>query len=203
MFDLSDRDIRRFWSKVERRRKNQCWPWIAQMRHWAGYGLFTLATGKPGGTNVVASRIACFLTHGSAPDGKPHALHSCDNPSCCNPNHLRWGNQHDNVQDAKERKRHVNPPNTHANPEWNAKRLAAIRKGEGVVGSKLSEPVVREIWRLHFENKTASEISKAVGFSVAAVYDVCRGRSWRHLACAPSVEALKQGGVRRGYNQFS
>lgn len=204
MFDLTQKDIARFWAKVDRRGRNECWPWTAKARHWHGYGLFTIATGKPGGKNVAASRISCFLAKGPSPDGSPHALHSCDNPSCCNPAHLRWGNQRDNVDDAKERKRHVNPPRITNNAEWVAKRNAAMRKGEAVVNSKLSEPVVREIWRLHFEGKNASDISAAVGFSVAAVYDVCRGRSWRHVEGAPSVEELKSGGVRRGsFNQFS
>ncbi|MBK9972574.1 MAG: HNH endonuclease [Acidimicrobiaceae bacterium] len=33
------------------------------------------------------------------------ALHSCDNPPCCNPEHLRWGTAADNTRDAIERGR--------------------------------------------------------------------------------------------------
>jgi hypothetical protein len=196
-------DIARFWSKVDCRGPEECWPWTGGSALRNGYGLFTIATGNSGGKKMVASRIACFIGYGLPPTEGAKALHSCDNPQCCNPKHLRWGTQKENVDDAKQRKRHVNPPNTHANPEWDAKRRAAMRKGEAVVNSKLTEPVVREIWRMHLEGKNSSEISSAVGHSVAAVYDVCRGRRWRHLDGAPSVEELRAGGVRRGFNQHT
>lgn len=198
---ITEREIERFWSKVDVRGPEECWPWIAKAKHHAGYGVMRISSF---GRNVVASRISCFLAHGAPPQGRKNSLHSCDNPSCCNPSHLRWGNQHDNVQDARERKRHANPPRMWGNPEWVALHKEASPKGEKVHNSKLAEPVVREIWRLHLEGRNASQISSAVGFSVAAIYDVCRGRSWRHLPDAPSVETLKRGGVRRGsYNQFS
>lgn len=203
MFNLTQKDISRFWSKVDKKGKKECWLWTDKSKHWNGYGLFTIATGKPGGKKVAASRISCFLVHGRAPEGKPHALHSCDNPPCCNPNHLRWGHQGDNVQDAKERNRHVDPPRTHDNPEWNAKRLAAMPQGDQVWNQSLTEELVRKVWALHFEGKSGPEISSILGVKKHPVIDVCRGRSWRHLSDAPSIEDLKAAGVTRGFNQFS
>lgn len=196
-------DVDRLWLAIDKRTEDECWPWIAKSRHWKGYGIITIANGKPGGVKLVASRMMCFIAHGPEPFEKAKALHSCDNPPCCNPAHLRWGTQKENVEDAKERDRHVNPPRIHSNPEWNAKRLAAMPKGEALHNQSLSEEKTREIWRLHFEHKSASEIAKIVGSSAHVVYDVCRGRSWRHLPSAPSIEELKKGGVRRGFNQFS
>lgn len=162
-----------------------------QTRVWR----FCLATGVSGGRNIVASRIACFLAHGPAPEGKPHALHSCDNPACCNPNHLRWGSVKDNVRDALERNRHSPPPKA-------KKGRSPSHHGEQTPNATLNESIVRQVWAMHMDGKSVTEISEAVNRSKDAVYDVCRGRSWRYLPDAPTIEELRRGGVPRGYNQY-
>jgi len=199
MYDLSPKDVQRFWSKVDRKKSNSCWPWIAKARHWFGYGLFKVnIAGLPGGRNVPASRLACFLVHGAPPEGKPYALHSCDNPGCCNPAHLRWGSQADNVDDAVLRGRNSPPPvNAHYRDKSNQPR------GERAGGAKLTEPLVREIWRLHFEDRPISEMAETLKVPFHGAYDACRGKTWRHLENAPSIESLKAAGAARGFNQFS
>lgn len=201
---MSEKDVRRFWAKVEVKDDDECWPWMALSKNHFGYGVMNIWVTPTKRQNVTASRISCFLAHGEPPQPRERALHSCDNPPCCNPKHLRWGSQKDNVADAIKRGRQVNPPDTHSNPEWNAKRVASMPRGEALHNQSLTEPQAREIWRLHFERKTTSEIAALVGSTVHVVADVCRGRSWQHLPDAPSIEELKKGGVRRGaFNQFS
>lgn len=200
---LSEKDIRRFWSKVDIKGEDECWPWIALAKLETGYGVLNIWVEEGKRRNVVASRISCFLAHGAPQNPWEHALHSCDNPPCCNPNHLRWGTRKDNMQDAVKRGRLVPPPDTHSHPEWNAKRLAAMPKGDKVWNQSLTEELVREVWSLHFEGYSAAEISAKLGVGKHPAYDACRGRSWRHLPDAPSIEELKKGGVRRGFNQFS
>lgn len=200
---LSEKDVRRFWSKVDRKGDRECWPWKAKAALDSGYGLMNIWVEPGKRRNVVASRISCFLAHGSPPHASAKSLHSCDNPTCCNPSHLRWGTQLDNVADAKERKRHVNPPRMHSNPEWNAKRLAAMPKGEALHNQSLTEAQAREVMRLHMDHRNVSQISEATGIKKHAIADICRGRSWRHLEGIPSLDELKTGGVRRGFNQFS
>lgn len=65
-----------------------------------GYGTFGLA-----GVKYLAHRAACFIAHGEAPEGKPHALHTCDNPPCVLGDHLYWGNDSDNARDRRDRGR--------------------------------------------------------------------------------------------------
>lgn len=90
--------LERFWSKVDRRGQDECWPWFgALIKH--GYGQFYTHERK-----YLAHRISCSLAHPN-PNAMPNVLHSCDNPRCCNPGHLRWGTQADNVRDAVERGR--------------------------------------------------------------------------------------------------
>lgn len=88
----------RFWSKVRIGEDEECWPWIANKR--GGYGRFKL-----GETQVAATRFLWEMLHGPLTHtfrmGPPElcVLHSCDNPSCCNPNHLWTGTQTDNMND--------------------------------------------------------------------------------------------------------
>lgn len=192
MQNLTPYDIERFWSKVDRRSDTECWPWKAGL-HSAGYGAFAVRMTGGGFTTKPAHQIAARLAHG--PSEGRYVLHSCDNRVCCNPRHLRYGTQHDNVRDAMARNRHVPPPPPKGNPN--------PPRGEAVWNHSLTEQKVREIWSLHLSGKTISQIAEAVGAAKHSVHDVCRGRSWRHLSDAPSLETLRKGGVRRGYNQFS
>lgn len=56
------------------------------------------------GKQWVASRLMCMIAHGPPDNDELFALHSCGNGhlACMNPNHLRWGDQLENMNDAKE-----------------------------------------------------------------------------------------------------
>jgi len=56
------------------------------------------------GKIVYATRIAWILYKGSVPP-KLNILHTCDEPSCVNPEHLFLGNQQVNMQDASRKGR--------------------------------------------------------------------------------------------------
>lgn len=93
--------IARFWPKVDIGGPNDCWPWQAG-RDADGYGRFWFA-----GKTIHASRACWMIANGSElPDGM-HALHSCDNPPCCNPAHVYAGTAGRNIEDKKLRRRCV------------------------------------------------------------------------------------------------
>lgn len=76
-----------------------CWPWIgATQSH--GYGAFYYGTNH----SVRAHRLSYMVFVGPIPEGM-YILHSCDNPPCVNPKHLRPGTHEDNMHDKKERGR--------------------------------------------------------------------------------------------------
>lgn len=73
----------RFWAKVDRSGgPSACWPWLAA-RTARGYGRF-----KIDGKTVRAHRYAYEQTTGAIPPGW-EIDHTCANPPCVNPVHLR------------------------------------------------------------------------------------------------------------------
>jgi hypothetical protein len=78
-------DEERFWSKVDRRGEDECWPWTAGI-NTHGYGnIWWLGTTQP------VHRIAHELAIGPIPGGM-HIDHvyerGCRLRHCCNPAHL-------------------------------------------------------------------------------------------------------------------
>lgn len=82
-----------------------CWNWT-KYRNEQGYGRVWL-----NGKLESAHRVAYTLFTGPIPEGIK-VLHTCDNPQCINPAHLRLGTQQDNMIDAtrKNRMRHKLSP---------------------------------------------------------------------------------------------
>ncbi len=104
-YSLDDPIIQaKFWSKVEvprfRLEQDKCWEW-RQGVDKDGYGQFTPSSCA---IPLRAHRVAYELLKGPVPPGKL-ILHSCDNPRCCNPHHLRPGTVADNARDMTERGR--------------------------------------------------------------------------------------------------
>ena len=90
--------IKRFWSKINVRNKKQCWNWIYCL-YPDSYGRFRLNNKL-----VYSHRLAYLLTFGEIPEGLC-VLHKCDNPNCCNSNHLFLGTQSDNINDMTFKRR--------------------------------------------------------------------------------------------------
>jgi len=83
--------------------KNGCWEWTWN-KDKDGYGLFHA---RP--ITQRAHRFSFYYHNGYLPDDMC-VCHSCDNPSCVNPNHLWIGTVKDNNRDAMNKGRKI-PPN--------------------------------------------------------------------------------------------
>lgn len=94
----------RFWSRVKKGAKDECWEWQGPTQKTFGYG-WTWFDGSARNTH----RVAWILTHGPIAAGLC-VCHRCDNPKCCNPAHLFLGTKGENTLDMVAKGRNYRPP---------------------------------------------------------------------------------------------
>ncbi len=176
----------RFWSHVDIRGPDDCWPWMGSKSK--GYGRFAVTRGK----QVGAHCFAYELVKGPIPPGLD-VLHSCDFPPCCNPVHLWSGTHTDNMQDcvAKGRKAHIcgEQHYSHTHPERLARgerhgwrtHPESIPRGERCGSAKLTETKVREIRRLFAVGTTKIAIARLMGVCHATIRQIVFRKTWKHI----------------------
>lgn len=96
---LSQLQINEFWNHVSII-PDECWEWIGA-KNKDGYGNIII-----NGVNYRAHRVAYAISNDYHINDDLMVLHDCDNPPCCNPEHLFQGTQKDNMQDAAQKGKH-------------------------------------------------------------------------------------------------
>jgi len=127
--------------------ENGCWNWT-MYRNPHGYG-------KVGwrGKVWLAHRLAFAFSAGIDPATMlDDVLHSCDNPACVNPAHLRLGTARENHEDSVARKRAV----------------VGLR-GEEHRGARLTENDARAILAARAAGETGESIARRFGVSGTTV----------------------------------
>lgn len=113
------------------------------------------------GQTVGAHRHVCELAHGQPLDPSMEAAHSCGNPACCNPHHLRWATPAENSADKK----------THGTQPV----------GERVGGAKFKNADILEMRRLRKCGLTFQEIADQFNHDIGATRRIIIGETWSHL----------------------
>ena len=130
-----------------------CWLWTAGGCH-LGYGRI-LAKGRV----CQAHRVGYELYKEPIPQGLC-VLHSCDTPSCVNPDHMFLGTRADNALDRDMKGRNV------------------VRFGERSGRAKITERQVREI---RVASGTSQQIGESHNLSAAQANAIKNRKSWKHV----------------------
>lgn len=150
--------IEYFWSFVDKCGPDECWEWLGNRNLTTNYGRYT-AHSKTESTH----RLAYEFTFGPIPTGK-FIRHRCDNPPCCNPNHLLIGTHADNMADKARRGRLV------------------IYHGANHVNAKLTEDEVRQIRQEVALGINRKSLAKKYKVSLQTIYNTSRGKTYADVA---------------------
>lgn len=136
-----------------------CWWWLGPVTK-NGYGL--LSWERPGLPRLYRTHRVAFTAYHGEP-GSLHVCHTCDNRTCCNPDHLFLGTHADNMADR------------------NVKGRQAFQKGESHGGHVLTEAGVLEIRRLVAGGMTQKDVASIYGVCRATVGHIITGIRWPHI----------------------
>jgi hypothetical protein len=157
-----------------KKRASGCWEWMAA-RDRDGYGVFK---GEIDGILYKkAHRFSFALHNGPIPAGL-QVCHHCDNPSCCNPEHLWLGTVRANQQD-----------------KWEKGRGRAAN-GEASGRAKLTK---KQVARILADARPYSAIAADYGVTASTIGSIKQRVSWRTVPGEP-VKA-KRVSPRRGVSE--
>lgn len=166
--NLSEKDIARFWSKVDKNgptmphMETPCWIWKAG-KNSRGYGQISV-----GGKMLTTHRVAWTITNGPIPRGEGYhgtcVCHRCDVPTCCRPDHYFLGAHADNVSDRASKGR--NKP----------------AAGEVNGNAKLTATKVIEIRALYAAGGTTlKRLAAQFGVNFPIIGKIINRKAWSHI----------------------
>lgn len=135
-----------------------CWEVISHPSDAFGYKVITIK-------NKVYKIHKLVLEEklGKKLENKEMTLHSCDNPCCCNPDHLRCGNAKENMNDKKERNREK------------------YLRGSDLPHTILNEDDVYKIKEDLLNNHDATELAKQYNVNPKVIMDIRATKTWKYI----------------------
>lgn len=140
-----------FWTHVAiKSEPDECWIWKGAKGRY-GHLLFN-------GKYVKAHRVAWLLFFGQIKPGL-FVCHRCDNPLCCNPDHLFLGTPKENSDDALKKGRFP------------------CQKGEINSASKWSDSVISEIKHRVSSGESQCQVRRDFGMSSGHISMIVNGKT--------------------------
>lgn len=182
---MSEGILQRLMRGVRVNEETGCWEWqkYRQVPPNLPYGRITVAK-----RSRMAHRVMYEMKVGAIPKGLC-VLHRCDNPPCCNPDHLFLGTKTENIadRDAKGRTARGEKHGRRTKPERTARGSRngscthpGIRKGERNGRAKLTVAEVDEIKRRYAAGGTSlRRLAGEFGVNFTSISLIVRGKTWQ------------------------
>lgn len=150
-----------FWRMLAIKGDDDCWEYQGYRQGYPGfeYG-YVQAREFPESSSRLgaAHRLAYELHHNIKLRTDQHILHTCDNPPCCNPKHLKIGTPATNAEDMKIKGRSARGEKS------NTARLTDI-----------------DVQRIRNCEATTKQLACIFGVSYNTIANVRTYRTWRHV----------------------
>lgn len=146
--------VMRILSRIRVRAGNQCWPWLGS-KDDQGYGEIKIGYRLYGAHRVIAA-----LQLGPHPEWAEVVMHTCDQPSCCNPGHLKYATQLTNYRDAMSKGR------------------IPILRGSANSRSKLND---NDVMVIRASSESQNALARRYKVSQSCISHIQAGRSWSHI----------------------
>lgn len=149
----------RLWDKIDRGSPEQCWNWRAH-KNGDGYGAIRADRSRK---MLKAHRAVFSQVNGEIPAGKV-VMHTCDNPGCCNPAHLRLGTHAENMADM-------------------ARKGRATGKGKSGEDSALAKITAAQVLEIRALSTGERQRDMAVRYGISQANFSCivRRKTWAHI----------------------
>jgi DNA-binding CsgD family transcriptional regulator len=134
-----------------------CWEWLGTIKR--GYGMLSVKS-----ITKYSHRVSYEAFIGPIPSGMC-VCHKCDNPGCCNPDHLFLGTVLDNMTDMVSKSR------------------SAI--GSRSSNAKISEQTAMKVMSLLYDGRTSVDVARILNLTKHTVRHIKHGRAWSHITGVP------------------
>ncbi len=173
-----------FWARVKQGSESECWEWQGPRMFPPNmpYGVVNTPRSRGAPWSFRSHRVSWELTHGAITDPALCVCHHCDNPPCCNPNHLFLGTHADNIDDMVLKGRTAIQDGENHWTQRSPDLLYRLKRGEENGNHRLTVEEVVQIRALYAAGKHSyRDLEPMFGVTNVTIMSVVLRRTWKHV----------------------